>query len=1040
MAFLAALVGAILLTRSLLGVPPTDSVSIDFNRDIRPILNKNCTSCHGGVKQAGDVSFIYREQALSNGKSGRPTVIPGKPGASELIARVKTHDQSLRMPLDAPPLKTEQIELLEKWIKEGAPWGDYWAFVAPTQQNLPTIQNEAWPRGPLDHFVLARLEEESLSPSPEADKTALLRRASFDLIGLPPTADELDAFLADESDDAYEKQIDRLLASPHYGERWASMWLDLARYSDSKGYEKDFGRTMWPYRDWVVEAFNANMPYDEFITKQLAGDLLPEARLEDRIATAFHRQTPANDEGGTDDEEFRLKAVMDRVAVTWGVLNGVTMNCVQCHSHPYDPIRHTEYYSSLAFFNTSHDADIGAVYPIAADWPNLGVPVNKADYPEASAIHRQIDALRTDISLDINTRVDRDESWTMVRFERAEASVLVANERLLADLEAAVDFFTGKIESTTDEYTRSVDLQTVSFIQPQVDQAKANIELARETQAVTDFRLEGDLAEPIGTIPPFSVYDLKASIDTALVTAFKIEVPPASLEDARHSPEQGFIADKIEAWVVDADGAERRIDFHTFLSDSASDLEFNFGRLIDGTPIAEAEAAETSVKRLAKSSGFISYPHLHTTRWIVGVPERPISVSSGSQIRFRIAHTTSSEPPFNATGMPRVRLSVSGDSSWTRFAHSREFEEKVSRLEKLERRIREIAVLPLPIMTEQPAYAQRETRLFERGNFLTKADSAIAPDIPAVFPDFPSDAPRNRLTLARWFFGPDQPLTARVAVNRYWEQLFGLGLVETLEDFGSVGSQPSHPAMLDWLALYFQEDLQWDMKALLRTITTSATYRQSAITSTSLQEKDPYNRLLARGPRQRLTAEMVRDQALTASGLLNRELGGAPVMPPQPDGVWMSVYNSDRWVDEAGPNRYRRALYTYHKRSSPYPSFLSFDASMRDVSLPRRVPTNTPLQALVTLNDPVYNEASEALALRMRTLPLGQGVSDELAERLSYGARLVLTRSPTETELVVLRELYEDALKMETIGSAKEKYAMNAVSSALLNLDTALTR
>jgi mono/diheme cytochrome c family protein len=356
---------------------------VDFSRDIRPIFNQNCTACHGGVRQKNGVSFIYRAEALGKGKSGRPIIVAGDPDASELMVRVTSKDPETRMPYRAPPLSPQQIALLRRWIKEGAQWEDHWAFVAPKPQPLPAVKRADWVRRPLDRFILARLEKESLEPSPEADKAELLRRVSFDLTGLPPTAEEEAAYLADSSPNAYEKQVDRLLASPSYGERWASMWLDLARYADSQGYEKDSGRPgVWPYRDWVIDAFNRNLPYDKFVITQLAGDLLPNSTFEDQIATSFHRQTPNNAEGGTDDEEFRLIAVMDRSATTWSVLNGITMNCVQCHSHPYDPIRHVEYYRSLAFFNTQGDADQDD------DSPNLRVPKDKARYAEASQIQQ----------------------------------------------------------------------------------------------------------------------------------------------------------------------------------------------------------------------------------------------------------------------------------------------------------------------------------------------------------------------------------------------------------------------------------------------------------------------------------------------------------------------------------------------------------------------------------------------------------------------------------------------------------------------------
>ncbi|HEY7617267.1 MAG TPA: DUF1549 domain-containing protein, partial [Terriglobales bacterium] len=400
---IAVLVGGVLTPWLVLHRSSRNPVS--FSRDVRPILNQNCVPCHGGVRQKNGVSFIFREEALGVGKSGRPTIVPGKPDASELMARVTSNDPDVRMPYHAPPLAPPQIALLRRWIKEGAKWEDHWAFVPPKAQPLPPVKRMNWPHQPLDRFILARLEKEGLAPSPEADKASLLRRVSFDLTGLPPTPEEQAAYLSDSSPNAYEKQVDRLLASPRYGERWAALWLDLARYADTKGYEADQERPgVWPYRDWVIDAFNRNLPYDKFVITQLAGDLLPGASFEDQIATSFHRQTPVNDEGGTDDEEFRLVAVMDRSATTWSVLNGITMNCVQCHSHPYDPIRHAEYYQSLAFFNTTDDAD----FP--DDTPVLHVPKDKARYPEASRLEKEITKLTRSV-VALGRQTEEQEQW-----------------------------------------------------------------------------------------------------------------------------------------------------------------------------------------------------------------------------------------------------------------------------------------------------------------------------------------------------------------------------------------------------------------------------------------------------------------------------------------------------------------------------------------------------------------------------------------------------------------------------------------------------
>ncbi len=402
---------------------------MDFSRDIRPIFNQNCVSCHGGVRQKNGVSFIYREEALGKGKSGRPTIVPGHPDASELMARVTSKDPDQRMPYHAPPLPPQQIELLRRWIKQGAKWEDYWAFVPPKSQTLPTVKQAEWVRQPLDRFVLARLEKESVQPSPEADKAELLRRVSLDLTGLPPTAEEQATYLADSSPNAYEKQVDRLLASTAYGERWASMWLDLARYADTKGYEADRGRPgVWPYRDWVIDAFNQNVPYDQFVIRQLAGDLLPNRSFEDLIATSFHRQTPNNGEGGTDDEEYRLIAVMDRVATTWSVLNGLTINCVQCHSHPYDPIRHVEYYKSLAFFNTQDDADLDD------DSPNLRIPKDKAHYQEAFQEQEEVTKLLR-VTVASDRELEQKSPWTALPIQSADANEVRALGPRIVDLE-----------------------------------------------------------------------------------------------------------------------------------------------------------------------------------------------------------------------------------------------------------------------------------------------------------------------------------------------------------------------------------------------------------------------------------------------------------------------------------------------------------------------------------------------------------------------------------------------------------------------------
>ena len=1015
---------------------------VDFSRDIRPIFNQNCTSCHGGVRQKNHVSFIFREEALGTGKSGRPTIVPGDPGRSELMARVTSEDPEVRMPYHAPPLSPDEIRLLRRWIKEGAQWTDHWAFLAPHPPPLPKVKQTNWVRQPLDRFILAKLEKEGLGPSREASKAELLRRVSLDLTGLPPTAVEEAAFLSDGSTNAYEKQVDRLLGSPAYGERWASMWLDLARYADTLGYEADRRRPgVWPYRDWVIDAYNQNLPYDQFVTKQLAGDLLPNATFEDRIATSFHRQTPNNQEGGTDDEEFRTIAVIDRVATTWSVLNGVTMNCVQCHSHPYDPIRHAEYYKSFAFFNTSNDADLDD------DSPVLRVPKDKSRYPEASRIQEEI-AERIHRQQEADRALVAKARWQPAPIVQAAANETEVLEAKIPDLERQL------AELSKKKLSRSEMAEESKGIRDNLAVLRKRLAHARAVGGpAKTFHIEEGVALADATTPPQSFYELTASTNLPVVGAIRIEVPPADPEKARHTPENGFIVDEVRAWLRLPDGRKERIHFRYFLHDSETDLETAITDSVD--PKKSDQRQKTEI-----ADGFAANSKLFRTRSMVAVPSRAEKLPANARIEVDLKQTDdiNSKPAL----AQRVKLSFSNDPCWTSFVEDPARGQNIARVQELERALAKIPTVKLPVMAEEQPYERRATLEFDRGNFTTKIGPDLAPDVPGIFPKLPDGAPRNRLTLAKWFFAPGQPLTARVAVNRYWQELFGTGLVETLENFGSVGEPPSHPELLDWLALRFENELDWDMKALLREMVTSAAYRQSAASTPMLTERDPRNRLLAHGPEQRLTAEMVRDQALVASGLLNHTMGGPPVMPPQPAGVWKSVYNDDNWKDAAGPDRYRRAIYTFVKRTSGYPSFLTFDASDRDTSLPRRIPTNTPLQALVTLNDPVYQEAAESLAKRVlkETAAKAAGTSENLADaRLRYETRLVLSRDPTPGELAVLRSFFEKTLAMSTKpallgaklgmtnGSVDEQHdpqkeleALTAVGSVLFNLDAALTR
>jgi Protein of unknown function (DUF1549)/Planctomycete cytochrome C len=628
-----------------IGYPVQAGDRVEFSRDIRPIFNQNCVSCHGGVRQKNNVSFIFREEALGVGLSGHRTIVAGNPDASELMARLVANDPENRMPYHAPALSKQQVELIRKWIKQGVEWDDYWAFVSPKPQPLPDVRRANWACQPWDRFILARLEREGLQPSPETDKAALLRRVSFDLTGLPPTPAEEQAFLADASRDAYEKQVDRLLASPRYGERWASMWLDLARYADTKGYEKDDGRPgMWPYRDWVIDAFNRNLPYDQFVIKQLAGDLLSNSTFEDRIATSFHRQTPNNDEGGTDDEEFRLVAVMDRVATTWSVLNGVTMNCVQCHSHPYDPIRHADYYKSLAFFNTQDDSDLDD------DFPNLTVPKDKPRYPEAAAIQKEMGNLIHDIETSDRQIVAKTQ-WRSLQVQMAEANEVLALEKIVPQLNRVLN----KVQQSK-KLTPKTKAEKLLDLRGEIHTVETRLALAKVTGPAKTFHLQAGEVFADAKIPPQSFYELTADADLPVITAIRVEVPPLDAEKAPHTPENGFIVDRVEAWLVQPSGAREKIDFRYFVQDSELNLQSAIFSNVKLDP-KPGEASYNNQEIDPVPSSFAALPKLFRTHWIVGVPAQPVQLPRGSRIQVAVEQTKEidSKPAL----IQRIRLSAS---------------------------------------------------------------------------------------------------------------------------------------------------------------------------------------------------------------------------------------------------------------------------------------------------------------------------------------------------------------------------------------------
>jgi mono/diheme cytochrome c family protein len=928
---------------------------LDFNQSIRPILNQHCTACHGGVKKAGGISFLFREEAMVNGDSGKPAITPGDPARSHMLDRVVNAKDPMPPPEHGPMLSEREVNLLRQWIEEGAEWSDHWAFVAPKRPPVP-----AAPEGlsPIDAFVRDRLAKEGLSPAPEADRAEWLRRVSFDLIGLPPTPEEIDAFLADREKGAHERVVDRLLASPRFGERWAAVWMDLARYADTKGYEKDPHRDMWPWRDWLIRSLNANRAYDEMVTDIMAGDLIPDGTLDQKLATAFHRNTQANTEGGTDDEEFRTLATLDRIATTWAALSGISFNCVQCHTHPYDPIRHEEYYEFLAFFNNTRDADLND------DFPKLRVPTREGDFGKANALQNELNQLRPR-AVAVEPSLAADATWAPLALEKA-------------------------------------------ISKPEAEMV-----------------IRGSMVEAVGTVAAKATYEITAPLPEGSVSGIRLKVPVANPEKAVHSPEPGFIISRVRLFAVPPDGeGEKEIAIARVADTSADEPRDPRGVLRDD------------------NQGFSAEPAQHRDRHLLLLPGQPLEPAPGSRLRVEIRHGQQiSEKPAVAR---RIEIAVSRDPKWTFMANEESWKTDLARYDAALAELRAIPGTDVPVMIERAPNNRRSTHLFVRGNWLEKDQTAVEPGVPGIFPPLPEGMEPDRLALARWMVSPGHPLTARVAVNRLWEQLFGTGIVETLEDFGSVGLPPSHPELLDWLAIRFRDDLKWDTKAMLRELVLSATYRQSNRIAPGAAERDSRNRLLARGPRVRLTSEMVRDQALAAAGILSPKMYGAPVMPPQPDGVWRTVYSGAKWNPSKGEDALRRAIYTYWKRTSPYPSFLSFDAPTRDVCTVRRLSTNTPLQALVTLNDPVFVEAARALGKHST-----EHAGGDLPSAIRH-AILRVTGQPAEEPVVAeLLSLHADTLAtyradatlLKESGEADaEAAAMTNVALVILNFDRAMSK
>ncbi len=1004
-----------------------ENPTIHFNRDIRPILSNHCFKCHGPDQKKGGLDLQTRDGATAKLKSGDVAIIPGKSAMSHLIARVIEADDSQRMPPKGKGerLTATQIATLKRWIDEGATYEPHWAYRTPERPALPKVKNVGWVRNPIDAFILARLEQEGLTPAPEAERAVLVRRLSLDLTGLPPTIAELDRVLSDASPRWYEDYVDRLLASPHYGERQARPWLDLARYADTNGYEKDDRRIIWPYRDWVIAAFNRDLSFDQFTIEQLAGDLLPPVAhapgsplLDPRIATGFHRNTMVNTEGGVDAEEFRVAAVVDRVNTTMAVWMGSTFGCAQCHNHKYDPFSQKEYYQLYAFFNSTTDHG-------SSNEPTMPVPSAE---------------------------------------ETARRELIQAE---IAKVQATLDLPTPELEAAQVKWEKTAQGQAAMWT-PLTVTAMTSASGATLTKQADGSILVG------GTNPAVDIYKIELSTELKGITAIRLEVlPDASLPamGPGRAPNGNFVLNELRLKESPKGQAEKAAP--VALQKASADYSQ------EDWPVAGAIDGDARTGWAISPQFGKAHLAVFETRQDIGHDGGTLlfftlEQSFGSQHtigKFRLSATTAPRP-VSAGGLPEpivklLRITAEQRTLAQKEELARYYRSIAAELAKARQQIdvlkkQEAAIKSTTTMVLKELPQPRATHVMIRGNHKNFGDK-VTPGVPAVLhplaggPQW-SGLGLSRLDLAKWLTDPKNPLVGRVTMNRLWAQHFGRGLVETGEDFGVQGDLPTHPELLDWLAMEFMASGNnapaWSMKKMHKLIVTSATYRQSSRVTKDLLDRDPYNRLYARGPRFRIESEMVRDNALAISGLLNRKIGGPSVFPFQPDGVWANPYSGDRWVQSTGGEQHRRGLYTFWRRTAPYATFMSFDAPSREVCTERRPRSNTPLQALATLNDHAFVECAQSLARRIVSEAKG-GEKD----RLIHGFRLCVSRPPSDRELDTLLKLYRESLaKYQKDAAAAKAMASSAslpapkdadlaelaawtvIANVLLNLDETITQ
>jgi len=990
---------------------------VDFDRDVRPILSDNCFACHGpdDKRRMANLRLDTEEGVVKVATNSR------------LVARIGAANPAARMP---PPsagvnLTEAQISVIREWVEQGSRWERHWAFSPPQKAPLPAVRNEKWARNAIDRFVLARLEKEGLTPSPEADRATLLRRLSFDLTGLPPSTAEVDEFLADKSANAYEKQVDRLLASPQYGERMAMQWLDLARYADTHGYHIDSARDMWKWRDWVIDAFNRNMPFDRFGIEQLAGDLIPNATVQQKLASGFNRNHMVNYEGGAIPEEYQAEYVADRVDTTSTVFMGLTLGCARCHDHKYDPILQKDYYRFFAFFNTipekGLDGNKGNALPILemptaeqaseAAWLQQAITDHEAALPE-----KETDALLG--------------AWAKTRLGTLPEPT---RDGLLARYA-----FEGNLKDSSGNRDARPVKGEATFITGRPGQAaafngEAHVEFPVADPVAVAFWMRS------GAMPEMTVLEGGSGFEIGVEEShpqpdFKRGSPLYVEWQGRRFHSRAIIfGGQWHHVVVNFSGAqpELRLDGKPVGMDPVSPVAAHakgplaIGDPHNGKPL-KGDIGDLRIYSRALNPAEAEVLALdEPIRAILLVAED--KRSKDQKQRLLDYYLTRDAP----TDLRRV------------YAELNDLKSRAARLKK--------DIVTVQVMAEMAK--PRDTFILARGDYRNQGEK-VTPAVPSLFPPLPKDVPANRLSLAEWLFNPQHPLTARVAVNRYWQLYFGIGLVKTTEDFGSQGDAPIQRDVLDWLATEFQRD--WDAKALQKLIVTSATYRQSSKVSATLLEKDPENRLLARGPRFRLPAEMVRDNALAASRLLTRTIGGPSVFPYQPPGIWEELsrgetFTAQEYHESEGADLYRRSMYTFWKRTVPPAALTTFDAPDREKCTSRRLITNTPLQALVLLNDPTYVEASRVLAQRAM-------VETGAEARVRFLFREATARRATTAETRILLDLAlrrldyykkhpDQASTLIATGASKhadvsatELAAWTVVASTILNLDETITK